>query len=398
MLAYPDALAILLDATRSLDAERVGLGSAARRILAADVTSPLALPSFDNAAMDGYALRAPGDVVPAGSSFGVAGMQAAGDIAHAMPDAEACEIATGARMPDGFDTVVPIERTERRDDRVHFHADERRGQNVRHAGADIAQGELAFPRGRRVDAAAIMLLAALGIEQVDVVRRPRVAVIATGSELNAPGPLPPAGIHDSNGPFLATSLAHWGVDTLARARVPDTGDAFEAAMRDALATRADLVVTTGAVSAGRYDFVPASLAALGARELFHKVAIRPGKPLLAARFDDGPLVVALPGNPIAVAVGYRFFVAPVLRAMAGLPPERATRVHLDAPLAGREGLRYFALGRLGHDADGRPVATATPGQAAYRIVPYAQANAWLTAVEGMADVVDAWPLDPADVA
>lgn len=396
MISYPEALALLLAEVRPLDVEQVGIDAARRRFLAADIASPIALPSFDNAAMDGYALRAESDTIPAGTVRTVAAMHAAGDTADAYPGAEACEIATGARMPEGFDTVVPVERCERQGAQVRFLTDERRGQNVRHAGADIGEGALALERGRRIDAGSVMLLAALGIERVGVVRRPRVAVIATGSELNATGPLPPGGIHDSNGPFLAASLASWGVEPVRRARVPDVGDAFHAAVRDARAAGADLIVTTGAVSAGRFDFVPASLASLGARELFHKVAIRPGKPLLAARFDDGPLVLALPGNPIAVAVGYRFFVAPVLRAMAGLAAERPTRVTLAAPFTGREGMRHFALGRVENDAQGRQVAHLADAQAAYRILPYTQANTWLTA--GSADGADAWPIDPADAA
>lgn len=396
MISYPDALALLLDATQPLGTECVALDVAARRFLANDVRSPLPLPSFDNAAMDGYALRAGGETIAAGSTFDVAAMQAAGDTAPAYPPTQACEIATGARMPEGFDTVVPVERSERRGERVRFPAEERRGQNVRHAGSDIATGEQVLQRGRRVDAAAAMLLAALGMERVDVRRRPRVAIVATGSELNPAGPLPPAGIHDSNGPFLAASLAHWGVETLSRSRVPDAGGAFQNALRTALAARADLIVTTGAVSAGRFDFVPAALAALGARQLFHKVSIRPGKPLLAARFESGPLVLALPGNPMAVAVGYRFFVAPVLRAMAGLAPENPARVHLATPLGGREGLRHFALGRLERDEEGHQVARLVQAQAAYRILPYAQANTWLSAADGAGDAADAWPLDPAD--
>lgn len=396
MISYPDALALLLREARTLDTEQVGLDAARRRFLSSDIVSPLSLPSFDNAAMDGYALHAGTATIAAGSTFAVAAMHAAGDTTRAYPGAEACEIATGARMPEGFDTVVPVERSVREGERVRFLVDEPRGQNVRRAGADIETGCLALEHGRRIDGGAIMLLAALGIHRVDVVRRPRVAVITTGSELNPTGPLPPGGIHDSNGPFLEASLAHWGAGTIARTRVADVGEAFHDAVREALAAGADLVVTTGAVSAGRFDFVPAALASLGARELFHKVAIRPGKPLLAARFDGGPLVLGLPGNPIAVAVGYRFFVGPVLRSMAGLAPEQAVRVRLDAPLPTREGLRHFALGRLERDAEGRQVAHVSEAQAAYRIVPYARANTWLSAMDARSDSAEAWPIDPAD--
>lgn len=395
MLTYAEALAVLMDEAHPLDVERVGLSVSMGRILAEGVTSPLALPSFDNAAMDGYAIRRGVGEVPAGSVFTVAGMQAAGDDTTGYPGAEACEIATGARVPDGFDTVVPVERCTREGDRVRVLQDERRGQNIRQAGGDIASGAPALAAGRRIDAAAIMLLAALGIDGVPVMRKPRVAIINTGSELHASGPLPEGGIHDSNGPFLEAMLTSWGIDLLMRRRVPDTGDAFTQAVEEALAARADLIVTTGAVSAGRFDFVPTALGGMGARELFHKVAIRPGKPILAARFEAGPLVLGLPGNPIAVAVGHRFFLAPVLRALAALPPEQPARVRLAEGHDVRPGLQHFALGRLAWDGQGRQVARIQRNQAAYRIVPFTEADTWLTAESEFGETVDAWPLDPA---
>lgn len=395
MLTYAEALVVLMNEAHPLETERVGLSASMGRILAEPVGSPLSLPSFDNAAMDGFAIRQGDGDLPAGAVFTIAGMQAAGDHTIAYPGAEACEIATGARVPDGFDTVVPVERCERDGDRVRLLQTEKRGQNIRQAGGDIANGDTALPAGRRIDAAAIMLLAALGIETVAVRRRPRVAIINTGSELHASGPLPEGGIHDSNGPFLEAMLAAWGVELLARHRVPDTGDAFRTAVEAMRARGADLILSTGAVSAGRFDFVPSALAAMGARELFHKVAIRPGKPILAARFDGGPLVLGLPGNPIAVAVGHRFFVAPVLRAMAALPPEAPTRVRLAESHDVRPGLQHFALGRLEADEAGRQVARVQRNQAAYRIMPFTQANAWLTADSAFGEVVDAWPLDPA---
>jgi len=394
MLTYAEALAVLMKEARPLGNERVGLSLSMGRILAGPVTSPLALPSFDNAAMDGFAIRQGGGPIPAGTAFTVAGMQAAGDDTTAFPSGEACEIATGARMPDGFDTVVPVERCEREGDRVRLLQEEKRGQNIRLAGGDIMRGSAALAAGRRIDAAAIMLLAALGVDAVDVARLPRVAIINTGSELHASGPLPEGGIHDSNGPFLEAMLGSWGVVLLMRRRVPDTGDAFRLSVEEARAAGADLIVTTGAVSAGRFDFVPTALAPMGARELFHKVAIRPGKPILAARFDGGPLVLGLPGNPIAVAVGHRFFVAPALRGMAGLRAEVPTRVRLVEGHEARPGLQHFALGRLEADEEGRQVARVQRNQAAYRIVPFTEANAWLTADSAFGEVVDAWPLDP----
>lgn len=395
MLTYPEALATLLKEAHSLETERVGLSLSLGRILASDISSPLSLPSFDNAAMDGFAIRAGSGDIPSGTTFTIAGMQAAGDVTTVYPGADACEIATGARVPDGFDTVVPVERCERSGGSFRLMQDEPRGQNIRRAGGDIAAGAPALLAGRRIDAAAIMLLAALGIDDIPVARRPRITIINTGSELHAGGPLPEGGIHDSNGPFLEAMLASWGVVLLARHRVPDTGDAFARAISESLRAGADLIITTGAVSAGRFDFVPSALASLGARECFHKVAIRPGKPILFARFDGGPLVLGLPGNPIAVAVGHRFFVAPVLRAMAGLAQEKPMRVRLAEGHDVRPGLQHFALGRVEPDAEGQQVARVQRNQAAYRIVPFTQASSWLTADGSFGEVVDAWPLDPA---
>ncbi|QWT18921.1 molybdopterin molybdotransferase MoeA [Bacillus sp. NP157] len=398
MLTYPEALSLLLEETHPLDTERVALAEARQRILATDIASPLALPTFDNAAMDGFALRNGTGDIARGTTFTVTGMQAAGDGTKDYPATHACEIATGALVPDGFDTVVAVERCQRDGDIVTLLHDERRGQNIRRAGSDVAAGGAVLKAGRRIDAAAVMLLAALGIDEVAVIRRPRVAIINTGSELHGSGTLPEAGIHDSNGPFLEASLAAWGIELVLRERVPDVGNGFLDALDRACAGGADLIVTTGAVSAGRFDFVPSALASRKARELFHKVAIRPGKPILAARFDPGPLVLALPGNPIAVAVGQRFFVAPVLRAMAGLGPETPTRVRMATGHDVRPGLQHFALGTLEIDASGYQVARAHPNQAAYKILPFAEANAWLTADGTFGDVVDAWPLDPAAAA
>ncbi|MDF4002325.1 molybdopterin molybdotransferase MoeA [Luteibacter sp. PPL552] len=395
MIAYPDALSLLIAATPRLAAEHVALEVATGRVLAADIASPLALPGFDNAAMDGYALRMPAAGRPAGHAATVAAMHAAGDGTAAYPGAEACEIATGARLPEGFDTVVPVERCAREGDVVRLLRDETPGLNIRRAGSDVAMGEAVLHAGRRIDTPAVMLLAAVGIAQVEVMRRPRVAVITTGTELHADGPLPEGGIHDSNGPYLAASLARWGASIVARSRVPDTGGAFHAAVRAAQAADADLIVTTGAVSAGRFDFVPTALASLGARELFHKVAMRPAKPLMAARFDGGPLVVCLPGNPIAVATGYRFFVGPVLRAMAGMPPERPRRVRLVEAPPVREGLHHFQFGAW-DTVDDERVARLLPAQAAYRIAPFTRADLWLTSSDTFGDHADAWPLDPAD--
>lgn len=393
MIRYADALHRVLDHAATLAAAPCRTVDALGRVLAQAVTSPLALPSFDHAAMDGYALYAR-QPLAAGSEHAVLGSQAAGDDSRASAGM-AWEIMTGASLPDGLDAVVPVERTEllaRHDDgapaRIRLLDSVRAGDNVRLAGSDVAPGAAALAAGTRLGPAQLMLLAALGVAQVPVVRRARVAVICTGKELVAdPALMLGSGqIHNSNGPYLVAALALAGAEVLSCETVDDTAVTFASALQRAREAGADLIVSTGAVSMGRYDFVPDMLGQLGAVELFHKVAMRPGKPLLAAVLGKGPLVLALPGTPMAVAVGLRFFVAPVLRAMAGQPAEPGWRAVLDTPQQPKAGLRHFLRARLRQGEDGRLHASVLDHPQPFRIQPFAEADAWVVLPEEAGEV------------
>jgi molybdopterin molybdotransferase len=247
-----------------------------------------------------------------------------------------------------------------------------------------------------------MLLAAAGVRTVSVVRRPRVAVIGPGKELvtDPAQPLADSQIHSSNAPYLAAALAQAGTEVVMCEVVDDTTDTYVDALRRARAAGIDLVVSTGAVSMGRYDFVPEALRRLGADVLFHKVAMRPGKPLLAAVLpDDGPRVMALPGTPMAVAAGLRFFVTPVLRAMLGQPAEPACHAVLDTPQQPKAGLRHFLRAHFHLAADGRLHARVMPQQQPFRIAPFAAADGWVVLDEDAGDclpgrVVEVASLDP----
>ncbi|RUL78166.1 molybdopterin molybdotransferase MoeA [Dyella choica] len=376
-LAYEHALRIVLDAGTRLGAEDCLVNACLGRVLAVPVTSAVDLPPFDNSAMDGFALR--GDsIVPAGTELQVEGEQAAGD-GMAQARTGAWDIMTGARIPDGLDRVIAVEQTERlAPSRVRLLADVIPGQNVRAAGSDVARGENLLDAGTVLQAQHVMLLAALGIAKVSVGVRPRVAVICTGRELvdDPDQALEPGQIRNSNGPFLATRLPLAGAEVVHVETVGDDADAFGSAMRRALDAGARIIVTSGAVSMGRYDFVPQALESLGAQTLFHKVAIRPGKPLLFGCLPGGALLFGLPGNPIAVAVGLRFFVEPVLREMLGLPQETPRRVRLSKPYSKKPRLRFHLKSRLHCDALGRLTVEVLDGQESYRIRPLADANAW----------------------
>ena len=383
MIGYDDALFALLQQARRLDAVSCATADALGKVLAADVVSPMDLPSFDHSAMNGYALHA-GQTLAAGTEHAVHGSQAAGD-ASCTSQGMVWEIMTGARLPEGLDTVVPVERTEllaRHKDgspaRIRLLDTLNPKANVRYAGSDVAKAAVAIQASTSVEANHVMLLAALGVAQVQVVRPPRVAVICTGKELQADlaQPLADGQIYGSNGPYLAAAFAAMGAQVCCCETVDDTSATFVAAVQRAREAAADLIVSTGAVSMGRYDFVPDALSELGAQVLFHKVAIRPGKPQLAAMLGDA-MVFALPGTPMAVAVGLRFFVAPVLRAMRGQLPERTWQAVLDAPQQAKGGLLHFLRATVMPGSDGRLHAHVLAQQQPFRIQPFAQANAWV---------------------
>lgn len=383
MIGYAQALQIVLDAAPLLPGEPVMLDQAHGRTLSAPVYSPQCVPPFDNSAMDGFALCLGGVAALAGSEFDVHGWQAAGDAASAAGQG-AWEIMTGARLPDGLDSVVPVEQVEivrsqaGRPLRVRLQAAVAPGQFVRLRGQDVQTGEQVLAAGDRLDLNALSLLHAIGADPVMVRAQPRAAVITTGKELvSQPGqPLQSGQIRDSSRPALIARLQQAGAQVVADACVGDEVAAFDAALDHALASGAQLVISTGAVSAGRYDFIPGALQARGAQILFHKVAIRPGKPVLFARLPCGALYFGLPGNPVSTAVGQRFFVEPLLRGMLGLPVEVALQLPLLADAEKPEGLRFHARARVELDARGQLGVRVLAGQESFRLKSSLQANAW----------------------
>lgn len=386
MISYPQALQQLLASAVVLPGEAVPLDQANGRVLAADVISERALPAFDNAAMDGFALAAHGQEISAGSTWAVDGWQAAGDPASAAGQGT-WEIMTGARLPDGLDTVVPVEQVQvleasnGRPLRIRLGQAIKPGQHVRLRGQDVAAGETVLSAGRTLDLNAMTLLQALGIASVQVRQRPAVAVISTGKELvdDTRQALGSGQIRDSNRPYLLGRMQAAGAEVVHQDMVGDDNAAFERAVDAALAAGARVLVSTGAVSQGRYDFIPAALRARGAQVLFHKVAIRPGKPLLFARLAGGALFFGLPGNPVSAAVGQRFFVEPLLRRQLGMADEQPLWLPLHSEMRKPAGLRMHARGRILLDARGQLSAQVLPGQESFRLKTTVQANAWLVA-------------------
>jgi len=386
VIAYQAAVDLLREGVAPLPAQRVALAEAQGRVLAQDVASPTALPRFDNAALDGYALAARGAPLAKGSAWAVVGSLAAGAPAPAGGGAGAWEIMTGALLPTATDTVVPLEQVERAADGagIRLTADVPPGANVRRRGEDVHEAQRVLARGEPLSASALLLLAGLGIAHVQAAPRPRVALLATGRELAAPGDaLAEAAIHDANSAYLMAALADAGAQVVSAQRIGDDAAQFHAALDAALAQGVDLVVSTGAVSKGRHDFVPQALAARGAGVLFHGVAMRPGKPVLAARLAEGPRFVGLPGNPLATAVGARFFVEPLLRAWLGLAEETPGRLPLAQPCRKRLGLRAFLHAGLHCDDEGRLRVHVAEHQESFRLSPLLRAPVWAILPEGV---------------
>lgn len=400
MITYAQALQLLHAAAEPLPAQTRALEAAAGTVAAESVTSPGDVPPFDNAAMDGFALPASLST-PARPHeplrLRVAGTLAAG--AALLPGApsapgEVWEIMTGAPLPPGCDAVIPVEQVSASDGaEITISSPVTAGRNVRRAGEDLRRGDLIVAPGEPLAPHRIMALAAAGIASLKVRAAARVAVVTTGSELLAPGePAAAAHIHDANGPYLRALLEHAGVPFTALMRAPDEAEAL-AEVIAAAAHGAELVLTTGGVSAGRFDLVPAAVRALGGEILFHRVAIRPGKPILLARLPTGRLLLGLPGNPAAVAVGLRFFAWPLLAALQGRSPEPRCVALTEHAVEAREQLLFFGKARAAVNTRGQLTVRLLPGQESFKISPLLGANCWLLVPPQRGPVAAGEPLE-----
>lgn len=313
-----------------VNAERVPLGAAAGRWLADDVVANRTQPSADLSAMDGYAVRfadLPGPLAVIGES--AAGRPFAGMIGPG----EAVRIFTGAVMPEGADTVMVQEEAARDGDQLRLNREGpgHVGRNVRPRGLDFTQGDILIARGERLTPARIALAAAAGHGTLTVARRLRVAVVASGDELVAPGAsVGPGQLPESNGVMLAAMLAYLPVEVIDLGILPDNLDVMTACFA---AIDADILVTSGGASVGDHDLVRPALTAAGGTIDFWRIAMRPGKPMMAGRLGNA-VVLGLPGNPVSAFVTATLFLKPLIAAMEGATDPRPTArtATLGAPL------------------------------------------------------------------
>jgi molybdopterin molybdotransferase len=341
-------------------AEVVPVTRALGRVLADDVRAPFDVPPADNSAVDGYAVGS-ADIPGAGArTLEVVGDLAAGAVfAGALSPGQALRIMTGAPMPAGSDTVYPQENVERDGERVRIGPIDK-GVNVRLRGEDVEAGAIVIERGTVLRPQEIGLVTSLGIWQLGVHRRPRVALLSTGDEVAEPGtPRRPGQIYDANRFTLRGSIELAGAEVLDLGVVSDLRDELTARLREA-ADMADLVVTSGGVSVGEYDLVKEVLAELGTID-FWQVAMQPGRPLAFGAIGETTFF-GLPGNPVASLLAFMLFVRPALWKLAGrrrLAPS-SWRARTLEPLRKRKGRREFKRGVLTHGDRGWEVRTTGP--------------------------------------
>jgi len=384
--------------------EQVALRSALGRVLARDVVSAIDVPSHDNSAMDGYALRG-GELDGAGErAFSVAGAGFAGGRFEGDVAARECvRIMTGAVMPAGLDTVVPQEFVRVEGGVVHVPAGVVRvGDNRRLAGEDLARGEVALAAGRIVRPPDLGLLASLGAAEVAVWRRLRVAFFSTGNELRSVGePLDPGSVYDSNRYTIWAMLQRLGVEVLDLGVVRDEPAALAAAFRSA-ADVADAVITSGGVSVGEADHTKAVMAGLG-DVLFWRIAMRPGRPMAIGRIESGgreAILFGLPGNPVAVMVTFYALVRDALLAMSGATqaPLLVLRAASVEPIRKRSGRTEYQRGVVARGADGRWQVRTTGAQGSGILRSMSEANGLVVLGHAQGDVaagdeVDVLPFD-----
>jgi putative molybdopterin biosynthesis protein len=378
-----------------LPAERVSLAAALGRVLADDLAAPIDVPPFDRANVDGFALRAADS---AGAADGAPKQLALNAEVIACGHAPKVEvkhgtatcIATGGVVPRGADAVVMIEHTELIESipAIELRRGVTPGQFISYAGSDIARGETLMRKGQAIGSREIGMLAACGLAEIDVVRRPKVAVLSTGDELVTLGEsLRPGGVYDSNGAILTAAITEAGGEPVPYGAFPDNAVKLEQVVRDALAD-CDMVVLSGGTSKGAGDLSHQIVSKLGKPGiLVHGVALKPGKPLCLAVVDGKPIAV-LPGFPTSAIFTFYAFVAPVIRARAGLPPEAAQNIEARVPMriASEMGRKEFVLVSLVSGEGGTVAFPSAKGSGA--VTSFSQADGFIE-IDALASVLDA---------
>jgi len=408
LLSVEQANQRILSQFQPVPTEKIPLSDCTNRILATDIISANDLPLFDNSAMDGFALRA-GDSSNAAPASPVtlnvvadipAGYKPTGSLAPG----QAARIMTGAQMPDGADAVIPVEDTDFNDrsagvappKTVSITRPVHANENVRPRGMDVRTGDVILKAGIRINAQSVGILAMLGYPEIDVYKRPRVALLSSGDELlEVDAPIEPGKIRDSNSPMLASLIQGAGAEVLRLGIANDTHESVTELLEKAIKQNADVIVTSAGVSVGAFDYVKEVVEENGSLN-FWRVNMRPGKPLAFGEYKNIPFI-GLPGNPVSAFVGFEVFVRGAIGKLCGLSDEsrQTVRVRCEEEITsdGRESY----LRAIIQEKDGQFSARLTGHQGSGNLLSLVQANALLIIPAGVKCVpagqeVNAWLL------
>ncbi|MFT5658085.1 MAG: molybdopterin molybdotransferase [Gammaproteobacteria bacterium] len=379
-ISVAQALAHIDANTRALaQSESLPIRDCLERICSDPIRSSINVPGHPNSAMDGFAI-AHADLREGHiSSFDEIGTAFAGrGFNNRCEPGQCVRIMTGAVIPDGCDTVIMQEQAESGDDgRIAVDANHRLGENIRYAGEDIKQGDVILESGDKIGPADLGVLASLGISEISVFRRPRIAFMSTGDELvSVDKPLEKGQIYDSNRYTLYGMLAQLEVDIIDLGVIQDDFHSIRTALLDA-AQKADLVITTGGVSVGQADFIKTALEDIGTPE-FWKIAIKPGRPLTFGKVNDS-LFIGLPGNPVAVMVTFNHFVIPTIRKLSGATPAQTPIVKAASTekMRKRAGRLEIQRGIASLDADGEWLVCKTGKQGSGILTSMSRGNCFI---------------------
>ena len=351
---------------KPIGVEQVSIQEAYERVLAQDVVSQLDIPPFTRSVVDGYAVKAI-DTFSASENEPVSllfcGYVAIGHIPKVIvKTGSAAEIVTGAPLPEGADSVVMAEQTNRKKQNVLVHRPVAIGENLMSAGSDIRKNEIVLKKGRFLGSREVGVLAAIGLTEITVYRRPKVAVISTGGEVVAPGePLLPGKIFDINAHTLSAAVQEAGGEPINLGIIPDKKNELEKVLTKALRS-ADVVITSGGVSVGPKDFTPQVVDSLGKPGVIVSgVAVKPGKPMTIAVVNGKP-IFSLPGNPTSSLFMFSLFVHPVLVRLAGRPEEELFKIRavVTQKMFSARGRRTFVMVNLNYDKNGKLTASPVP--------------------------------------
>jgi len=385
LLSFDEAKQLLeqtFDA-KPVGVETVSISEAHERVLAQDIVAPLNIPPFSRSTVDGYAVKA-ADTFGASEDQPVTlkfcGHVAIGESPNvAVKNGLAAEIVTGSPIPDGANSVVMVEQTSQKGNNISVHRPVSIGKNLMAAGSDILKGETVLKAGQFLGSREIGVVAAIGLAEVVVYRRPKVAVLSTGGEVVAPGePLPPGKIYDINAHTLSAAVREAGGEPINLGIIPDKKDKLTKALKNALSS-ADAVITSGGVSVGPKDFTPQVVDSLGKPGvIISGVTVKPGKPMTIAIIDGKP-VFSLPGNPTSSLFMFNVFVHPVIVKLAGRPEEELPKLKAVAtkkmfPARGR---RTFIMVNLEYDKTGTLLVSPVPTGLSGAITTLAKADGFI---------------------